>query len=170
MPTRQNASGVEAGEGNKGAAGVDGLDIEQTAQVSSLLERHPALMAAPYRPQPGTDHDSSRRQPARAGYPTVLDRLIQQALLQVLQPDRPHIQRTQPRVSSGQTGTRCGQGRAGLRAVGQARGGGRGLIKFFDRVNHDILIDRLQRRIEDAGVIRLIRAYLNAGIMDGGGG
>lgn len=42
------------------------------------------------------------------------------------------------------------------------------LAQFFDRVNHDILIGRLQRRIEDAGVIRLIRAYLNAGIMDGG--
>jgi hypothetical protein len=41
------------------------------------------------------------------------------------------------------------------------------LAKFFDRVNHDILIDRLNRRIDDAGVIRLIRAYLNAGIMDG---
>jgi len=42
------------------------------------------------------------------------------------------------------------------------------LAKFFDRVNHDILIDRLRRRIDEAGVIRLIRAYLNAGIMDGG--
>ena len=42
------------------------------------------------------------------------------------------------------------------------------LAKFFDRVNHDILIDRLQKRIDDAGVIRLVRAYLNAGIMDGG--
>jgi RNA-directed DNA polymerase len=42
------------------------------------------------------------------------------------------------------------------------------LEKFFDRVNHDILIDRLKRRIDDAGVIRLIRSYLNAGIMDGG--
>ncbi len=42
------------------------------------------------------------------------------------------------------------------------------LAKFFDRVNHDILIDRLKRRIDDAGVIRLVRAYLNAGIMDGG--
>ena len=42
------------------------------------------------------------------------------------------------------------------------------LTKFFDRVNHDILIDRLQKRIADAGVIRLIRAYLNSGIMDGG--
>ena len=42
------------------------------------------------------------------------------------------------------------------------------LAKFFDRVNHDILIDRLRKRIGDAGVIRLVRAYLNAGIMDGG--
>src|SRR5690606_26815296 len=40
--------------------------------------------------------------------------------------------------------------------------------KFFDRVNHDILIDRLQKRVPDAGVIRLVRAYLNSGIMDGG--
>lgn len=42
------------------------------------------------------------------------------------------------------------------------------LAQFFDRVNHDILMQRLSRRIEDAGVLRLIRAYLNAGIMDGG--
>ena len=42
------------------------------------------------------------------------------------------------------------------------------LAKFFDRVNHDILSDRLRKRIDDAGIIRLIRAYLNAGIMDGG--
>ena len=42
------------------------------------------------------------------------------------------------------------------------------LAKFFDRVNHDILINRLQKRIDDAGVIRLVRAYLNAGIMEGG--
>jgi RNA-directed DNA polymerase len=42
------------------------------------------------------------------------------------------------------------------------------LAKFFDRVNHDILIERLRRRIDDAGVIRLVRAYLNAGIMKGG--
>ena len=43
------------------------------------------------------------------------------------------------------------------------------LEKFFDRVDHDILIDRLSKRIEDAGVIRLIRAYLNSGIMIDGG-
>ena len=42
------------------------------------------------------------------------------------------------------------------------------MLTFFDCVNHDILIDRLRRRVSDAGVIRLVRAYLNAGIMDGG--
>src|SRR5205823_1997747 len=42
------------------------------------------------------------------------------------------------------------------------------LSKFFDRINHDILIDRLRKRVDDVGVIRLVRAYLNAGIMDGG--
>ena len=58
--------------------------------------------------------------------------------------------------------------RRSVRAVGTPDRGGCDLEKFFDRVNHDILIDRLQKRIADAGVIRLIRAYLNAGIMDDG--
>jgi RNA-directed DNA polymerase len=98
----------------------------------------------------------------------VLDRLIQQALLQVLQP------LIDPTFSKHSHGFR--PGRRAHDAVKAARkyvqSGKRvvvdvDLAKFFDRVNHDILIDRLKRRIEDAGVIRLIRAYLNAGIMDG---
>ena len=101
--------------------------------------------------------------------PTVLDRLIQQALLQVLQP------LIDPTFSEHSHGFRTG--RRAHDAVKAARkyvqSGKRvvvdvDLAKFFDRVNHDILIDRLGRRIDDAGVIRLIRTYLNAGIMDGG--
>jgi RNA-directed DNA polymerase len=101
--------------------------------------------------------------------PTVLDRLIQQALLQVLQP------LIDPTFSEHSHGFR--PGRRAHDAVKAARAyvqsGKRvvvdvDLAKFFDRVNHDILIDRLKRRIDDAGMIRLIRAYLNAGIMDGG--
>ncbi len=99
----------------------------------------------------------------------MLDRLIQQALLQVLQP------LIDPTFSQHSHGFR--PGRRAHDAVKAARkyvqSGKRvvvdvDLAKFFDRVNHDILIDRLTKRIDDAGVIRLIRAYLNAGIMDGG--
>jgi RNA-directed DNA polymerase len=107
--------------------------------------------------------DGSQRE---LGIPTVLDRLIQQALLQP---------RIDPAFSEHGHGFR--PGRRAHEAVKAARSyvqsGKRvvvdvDLAKFFDRVNHDILIARLSGRIDDAGVIRLIRAYLNAGIMDGG--
>ena len=158
---------------NKGAAGVDGLDIEQTAQVirQSWPDIRQALLTGRYRPSPVRKvmipkPDGSQRE---LGIPTVTDRLIQQALLQVLQPI------IDPTFSEHSHGFR--PGRRAHDAVKAARAyvqsGKRvvvdvDLAKFFDRVNHDILIDRLKRRIDDAGVIWLIRAYLNAGIMDGG--
>ena len=158
---------------NQGAAGADGLDIEQTAQL--LRSRWPdirqALLQGRYRPSPVRKvlipkPDGSQRQ---LGIPRVVDRLIQQALLQVLQP------LIDPTFSEHSHGFR--PGRRAHDAVKAARAyvqsGKRGVVdvdlaKFFDRVNHDILIDRLKKRIDDAGVIRLIRAYLNAGILDGG--
>jgi RNA-directed DNA polymerase len=101
--------------------------------------------------------------------PTVTDRLIQQALLQVLQPV------LDPTFSEHSYGFRPGRSAhdAVLAAQSYVQSGRRIVVdvdleKFFDRVNHDILIDRLQNRIGDAGVIRLIRAYLNSGIMDDG--
>ena len=158
---------------NKGAAGVDGFDIEHTAHLlrTSWPQTRQALLAGTYRPQPVRrvmipKPDGSQRE---LGIPTVLDRLIQQALLQVLQP------LIDPTFSEHSHGFR--PGRRAHDAVKAARAyvqsGKRvvvdvDLAKFFDRVNHDILIDRLGRRIDDAGVIRLVRAYLNAGIMDGG--
>lgn len=158
---------------NKGAAGVDGLDIEQTAQRlrTDWPQICQALLAGTYRPQPVRrvmipKPDGSQRE---LGIPTVLDRLIQQALLQVLQP------LIDPTFSEHSHGFR--PGRRAHDAVKAARAyvqsGKRvvvdvDLAKFFDRVNHDILIDRLRKRIDDAGVIQLVRAYLNAGIMDGG--
>ena len=158
---------------NKGAAGVDGLDIEQTAQAirAHWPKIRQELLAGTYRPSPVRrvmipKPDGSQRE---LGIPTVLDRLIQQALLQVLQP------LIDPTFSEHSHGFR--PGRRAHDAVKAARkyvqSGKRvvvdvDLAKFFDRVNLDILIDRLRRRIEDAGVIRLIRAYLNAGIMAGG--
>ena len=158
---------------NKGAAGVDGLDIEQTAQIvrTHWSRIRQQLLAGTYRPSPVRrvmipKPDGSQRE---LGIPTVLDRLIQQALLQVLQP------LIDPTFSQHSHGFR--PGRRAHDAVKAARAyvqsGKRVVVdvdleKFFDRVNHDILIDRLRKRIDDAGVIRLIRAYLNAGIMDGG--
>ena len=172
--TRQNLQTAwKRVKANKGAAGVDGLDIEKTAQ--RIRQRWPeireALLAGSYRPSPVRKvlipkPDGSQRE---LGIPTVTDRLIQQALLQVLQP---LIDSTFSEHSHGfRPGRRAHDAVKAARAYVQS--GKRvvvdvDLAKFFDRVNHDILIDRLKRRIDDAGVIRLIRAYLNAGIMDGG--
>ncbi|MBI3100626.1 MAG: group II intron reverse transcriptase/maturase [Burkholderiales bacterium] len=172
--TRQNLQTAwKRVKANKGAAGVDGLDIEQTAQVirQSWPDIRSALLTGRYRPSPVRKvmipkPDGSQRE---LGIPTVTDRLIQQALLQILQPI------IDPTFSEHSHGFR--PGRRAHDAVKAARAyvqsGKRvvvdvDLAQFFDRVNHDILIDRLKKRTDDAGVIRLIRAYLNAGIMDGG--
>lgn len=158
---------------NKGAAVIDGLDIEQTAdrlrsQWPSIREQ---LLQGTYRPQPVRrvtipKPDGGERE---LGVPTVTDRLIQQALLQVLQPI------LDPTFSAHSYGFRPGRSAHGAVLAAQAyvQSGRRVVVdvdleKFFDRVNHDILMDRVQKRVGDAGVIRLIRAYLNSGIlMDG---
>ena len=172
--TRENLQAAwKRVKANKGAAGVDGLDIERSAQAirTHWPQIRQELLAGTYRPSPVRrvmipKPDASQRE---LGIPTVLDRLIQQALLQVLQP------LIDPTFSQHSHGFR--PGRRAHDAVKAARAyvqsGKRvvvdvDLAKFFDRVNHDILIDRLRKRVNDAGVIRLIRAYLNAGIMDGG--
>lgn len=158
---------------NKGAAGVDGLDIAQTAAL--LRTAWPAIrdqvLSGTYRPQPVRwvaipKPGGGERE---LGIPTVTDRLIQQALLQVLQP------LLDPHFSEHSYGYRPGRGAqdAVLAAQTCVQAGRRvvvdvDLAKFFDRVNHDILIDRLQKRIGDAGVIRLVRAYLTSGIMTDG--
>ena len=172
--TRQNLQEAwKRVKANKGAAGVDGLNIEQTAQVlrTSWPDIRQALLAGRYRPSPVRKvmipkPDGSQRE---LGIPTVTDRLIQQALLQVLQPlidptfsDHSHGFRPGRRAHDAVKAARA-YVQSGKRVVVDVD-----LAKFFDRVNHDILIDRLCKRIDDVGVIRLIRAYLNAGIMDGG--
>ena len=172
--TRENLQrALKRVKANKGAAGVDGLSIDQT--VEYLKSHWPALkeqlLAGTYRPRPVRrvlipKPDGSQRE---LGIPTVVDRLIQQALLQVLQPI------IDASFSTHSYGFRPGRRAqdAVLAAQAYVESGRRVVVdvdveKFFDRVNHDILIDRLQKRIEDAGVIRLIRSYLNSGIMNDG--
>jgi RNA-directed DNA polymerase len=172
--TRQNLQAAwQRVKANKGAAGADGLDIETTAQMlrTSWPNIRVELLTGHYRPKPVRKvlipkPDGSQRE---LGIPTVTDRLIQQALLQVLQP---LIDSTFSEHSHGFRPARRAQDavQAARRFVQEGR---RVVVdvdlsKFFDRVNHDILMDRLQRRISDAQVLRLIRAYLNAGIMDAG--
>jgi len=158
---------------NRGRAGADGLSIAETAD---FLRAHwprirESLLDGSYRPVPVRrvqipKPDGGVRE---LGIPTVTDRLIQQALLQVLQP------RIDPTFSEHSDGFRPGR-RAHdvvLDAQCYVQDGYRVVVdvdleRFFDRVNHDILMERLARRIEDKAVLRLIRRYLVAGIMDGG--
>lgn len=158
---------------NKGSAGIDGMTVDE---LSDWLKDHwrrirEQLLAGTYHPQP--IRRASIPKPGggerELGIPTVLDRLIQQALLQVLQP---RFDRTFSEHSHG-----FRPGRSAHGAIGEARGyiqsGKRWVVdvdleKFFDRVNHDVLMGRLGKRIEDRRVLGLIRRYLNAGVMDNG--
>jgi group II intron reverse transcriptase/maturase len=158
---------------NKGSAGVDGLDIEQTGHYlkSAWPDIRARLLRGTYRPSPVRrvtipKPDGGQRE---LGIPTVTDRLIQQALLQVLQP------LLDPTFSEHSYGFRPGRRAhdAVLAAQSYVQSGRRVVVdvdleKFFDRVNHDILMDRLGKRIGDVATLRLIRAYLDAGVMSDG--
>ena len=158
---------------NKGAAGVDGLGV---FDFKAWLQQHwpsvkAALLAGEYIPAAIRKVDIPKPNGGvrTLGIPTVLDRLIQQALLQILQPQ------FDPEFSEHSYGFR--PGRNAQQAVQAAKAyiaQGRGWVvdmdleKFFDRVNHDILMSRLARKIEDERVLKLIRRYLEAGMMEGG--
>ena len=155
---------------NKGSAGVDGRTVQDTAAY--LKQVWPAirerLLDGTYRPEPvrrvGIPKPGGGVR--ELGIPTVVDRLIQQALLQVLQP------LIDPTFSAHSYGFRPGRSAhdAVLAAQAYVQAGRHWVVdvdleKFFDRVNHDILMDRLARRIADRRVLRLIRRYLQAGIL-----
>jgi group II intron reverse transcriptase/maturase len=158
---------------NGGSAGADGLTIEET--MESLRLDWPRikeeLLEGRYRPVPvrRVQIPKSGGGQRELGIPTVTDRLIQQALLQVLQP------KIDPTFSDSSYGFRPGRSAHGavLQAQRYVQEGYEVVVdvdleKFFDRVNHDILMERLSRRVSDKRVLRLIRRYLEAGIMDGG--
>lgn len=158
---------------NKGSPGIDGMTVED---LPDHLRGHwprlrEQLLAGTYQPQPVRRHliPKSGGGERKLGIPTVLDRFIQQALLQVLQP------RFDPTFSEHSHGFRPRRSahdavREAKRYVQQGR---RWVVDvdleaFFDRVNHAVLMGRLAKRIEDRRVLGLIRRYLNAGIMANG--
>ena len=158
---------------NKGSPGVDGMSVDDlTPHLVAYWEAiREQLLAGNYQPQPVKRQEIPKPGGgARTlGIPTVLDRFIQQCLLQVLQP------RFDPTFSDHSYGFRPGRSaHQAVRATQQYVQSGRrwvadvDLAKFFDRVNHDVLMERLSRRIGDRRVLGLIRRYLEAGIMADG--
>lgn len=158
---------------NKGAAGVDGMPVGELkvhlqAQWPVIREQ---LLAGRYQPLAVRRVEIPKPTGGQRmlGIPTVQDRLIQQALHQVLSPV------FEATFSTHSYGFRAG--RSAAQAVQQARSyieeGRRWVVdvdleKFFDRVNHDILMSRVARKVKDRRVLTLIRRYLQAGMMEGG--
>ena len=160
-------------ESNQGAAGIDGMEVQDLHGYlkEHWLEVREALESGKYRPSPVRRVEIPKPEGGvrQLGIPTVLDRLLQQAIAQVLTPMfeaafSPHSYGFRP-------------GRSAHQAVQQAqayiREGNEWVVdidleKFFDRVNHDLLMARVARVVKDKRVLKLIRAYLNSGVMVNG--
>jgi RNA-directed DNA polymerase len=158
---------------NKGAAGVDAMSIaELLPWIRENRERLIAsLLDGSYQPQTvrGVEIPKPGGGKRQLGIPTVVDRLAQQAILQVLEPI------LDPTFSASSFGFR--PGKSAHQALAQAQSyvaDGREIVvdidleKFFDRVNHDIVMARLARRIGDKRLLRIVRRFLEAGMMQGG--
>jgi RNA-directed DNA polymerase len=158
---------------NQGSPGIDGMTVDE---LPGYLEQHwPAireqLLSGTYEPKPVKRVEIPKPDGGvrKLGIPTVLDRLVQQMVQQVLQ------KQWDPTFSEYSYGFR--PGRSPKQAVAQAQqyiAEGYGwcvdfdLEKFFDRVNHDKLMGAIAKRVEDKRLLKLIRAFLNAGVMEDG--
>jgi RNA-directed DNA polymerase len=158
---------------NKGSAGIDRMTVDQLADY--LKQHWPTireqLLSGTYEPKPVRRVEIPKPDGGvrKLGIPTVLDRFIQQAVMQVLQ------RRWDTTFSNHSYGFR--PGRSAHQAVAQAQqyiAGGYGWVvdldleKFFDRVHHDKLMGQIAKRVEDKRLLKLIRAFLNAGVMENG--
>jgi RNA-directed DNA polymerase len=159
---------------NRGSAGIDGMTV---GQLSGYLKEHwltirEQLLNGIYEPQPVRRVEIEKPDGGgmrKLGIPTTLDRFLQQAVMQVLQ------RRWDPTFSDHSYGFR--PRRSAHQAVAQAQqylAEGYGWVidldleKFFDRVNHDKLMGQIAKRVEDKRLRKLIRAFLNAGVMENG--
>jgi RNA-directed DNA polymerase len=159
---------------NKGSPGIDGMIVEE---LPGYLQQHwPAireqLLNGTYEPKPVRRVEIEKPDGGgmrKLGIPTVLDRFVQQAVMQVLQ------RQWDPTFSDHSYGFR--PGRSAHQAVAQAQkyiAAGHSWVidldleKFFDRVNHDKLMGQVAKRVEDKRLRKLIRAFLNAGVMENG--
>lgn len=158
---------------NKGAPGVDGMTVH--ALPAYLREHWPSIRATllegTYKPQPVRRVEIPKPDGGvrKLGIPCALDRLIQQAVLQVLQ------RQWDPTFSDSSYGFRPGRSahQAVERAQGYIQAGHRWVVdldleKFFDRVNHDILMSRVAKRVSDKRMLKLIRSFLTAGVLENG--
>ena len=159
---------------NKGAPGVDGMTVQ--ALPAYLREHWPSIRASllegTFQPQPVRRVEipkPDRGGVRKLGIPSALDRLVQQAVLQVLQ------KQWDPTFSDSSYGFRPGRSahQAVARAQGYIQAGHRWVVdldlaQFFDRVNHDILMSRVARRVSDKRMLKLIRAFLTAGVLENG--
>jgi RNA-directed DNA polymerase len=158
---------------NKGSPGVDGMTVRKLPDY--LREQWPTirqqLLSGTYQPQPVKRVEIPKPDGGvrKLGIPTVLDRFIQQAVMQVLQGRwdstfSEHSYGFRPRRSAHQAVAQAQQ----YLAEGYRWTVDIDLEKFFDRVNHDILMGRIAKRVSDKRMLKLIRAFLNAGVMENG--
>lgn len=158
---------------NAGSAGVDGMKVKQLPEFLKLhwLEIRAQLLAGKYRPHPVKQVEIPKPDGGSRtlGIPTVLDRFIQQALMQVLQKS------WDPTFSDSSYGFRPKRNahQAVSKAQEHIQAGYSWIVdldleKFFDRVNHDRLMARVEERVKDRRILKLIRAFLTSGAMEGG--
>jgi RNA-directed DNA polymerase len=156
---------------NKGSAGIDGMTVDELPDYAALLVIREQLLSGSYTPQPVKRVEIPKPDGGvrKLGIPTALDRFVQQAVMQVLQ------RQWDPTFSDNSYGFR--PGRSTHQAVAQAQqyiAAGYGWVvdldleKFFDRVNHDKLMGQIAKRVRDKRLLKLIRAFLNAGVMENG--